>query len=191
MFLETHNITTSLQTPSEGNLPEKDMSDTGPHLSQSVMLGAIPGKNPQLTMITVLSYPDSCDNVYPEMQKIFGNKFSILSPDKDMIQKMLHVAAMESPSPSPDFWNSGGSTFAGTSDSQSLEENDQASFSDSSNKNMPDITGKSLRAGLQVLQHYDLNIRLVGSGRIVSQHPPAGTELINIDECTLKMQQEI
>ena len=104
---------------------------------------------------------------------------------------MLHVAAMESPNPSPDFWNSGGSSFAETSDPQSLKENEQPLLSDNNNKNMPDITGKSLRAGLQVLQHFDLNIRLVGSGRIVSQQPPAGTELINIDECTLKMQQEI
>jgi beta-lactam-binding protein with PASTA domain len=56
---------------------------------------------------------------------------------------------------------------------------------------MPDVTGRSLRAGLQVLQHLNLNIKLVGSGRIVSQRPPAGTELINVDECILEMQQEI
>jgi len=191
MFFETHRLTTAVQTPAEGNLTDTGPTETDPYLSQSVMLGAIPGKDPLLTMITVLSYPDSCDGVYPEVLKAFGDRFSILSPDQNMIEKMLHVAAMESPNPSPDFWNSGRSAFAGTSDPQSLEENGQASFSDSIKKNMPDITGKSLRAGLQVLQHYDLNIRLVGSGRIVSQQPSAGTELSNINECTLKMQQEI
>ncbi|MEJ2332743.1 MAG: PASTA domain-containing protein [Desulfobulbaceae bacterium] len=56
---------------------------------------------------------------------------------------------------------------------------------------MPDVTGKSLRAGLQVLQHYNLEIKLVGNGRIISQYPAAGTELKNGAECVLKMQQEI
>ncbi len=191
MFFETHRITTTELTPAEQESTEKDLQETVPYLSQSVMLGAIPGENPQLTMLTVLSYPDSCDGVYPELLKTFGKKFSILTPDKDMTRKMLHVAAMQSPNPSPDFWKNGGSISAGTFNSQSLEEDDQISLSDNNSKNMPDITGKSLRAGLQVLQHYDLNIKLVGSGRIVSQHPPAGTELIDIDECTLKMQQEI
>jgi beta-lactam-binding protein with PASTA domain len=56
---------------------------------------------------------------------------------------------------------------------------------------MPNVTGKSLRAGLQVLQHFNLDIKLVGSGRIISQHPAAGTELKNGNECILEMQQEI
>jgi beta-lactam-binding protein with PASTA domain len=56
---------------------------------------------------------------------------------------------------------------------------------------MPDVTGKSLRGGLQVLQHYDLNIKLVGSGRIVLQNPPAGTFISSKSKCTLEMSQEI
>ena len=58
-------------------------------------------------------------------------------------------------------------------------------------KSMPDVTGKSLRAGLQVLQHYNMDIKLVGSGMIVSQKPPAGTALKNISQCILEMQQKI
>ena len=56
---------------------------------------------------------------------------------------------------------------------------------------MPDVTGKSLRAGLQALQYLDLSIKVIGSGRIVSQIPPAGSELGNGAECILQMQQEI
>ena len=58
-------------------------------------------------------------------------------------------------------------------------------------KNMPDVTGKSLRAGLQVLQHFNVDIKLLGSGRIVSQQPAAGAELKKGTECILKMQQTI
>jgi hypothetical protein len=56
---------------------------------------------------------------------------------------------------------------------------------------MPDVTGRSLRGGLQILQHFDLNIKLIGTGWIISQHPPAGTFLSAKSECTLKMGQEI
>jgi hypothetical protein len=155
------------------------------------MLGAIPGKNPTLTMIAVLSYPDSCDGVYPEALEAFGKKISILSPDQNMIQTMLQVAATPPPNPSPDFWDTKETMFARSSNSHSPEKVDPAVLPDNLNKNMPDVTGKSLRAGLQVLQHFNLDIKLVGSGSIVSQRPSAGTKLFDISECTLEMQQEI
>ena len=191
MFFETHRIISDVTASTEHKSIEKPQGETTPYLTQSVMLGAIPGKNPKLTMIAVLSYPNNSDGVYPEALETFGNRFSILTPGKEMIQKMLHVAAMESPNPSPDFWGNEGSLFAEDSAPQTLKGINQASLSDNLTKSMPDITGKSLRAGLQALQQYNLHIKLVGSGRIVSQHPPAGTELVNIDECTLKMQREI
>ena len=193
MFFEGHRFTTTVKNTAyqisdqKGNEPEEQI----PYLAQSVMLGAIPGEDPKLTMIAVLSYPDNCDGTYPNALEAFGNKLSILSPDKDMIRKMLHVAAMPPPNPSPDFWGNEGTMFAKNSISHALEKNDPAALPNNLYQSMPDVTGKSLRAGLQVLQHLNLNIKLVGSGRIVSQRPPAGTELINVDECILEMQQEI
>ena len=52
---------------------------------------------------------------------------------------------------------------------------------------MPEVLGKSLRNGLQILQHYDLRIRVVGTGRIVHQHPPADTLLAAGEECVLEL----
>ncbi|MEN8231766.1 MAG: penicillin-binding transpeptidase domain-containing protein [Thermodesulfobacteriota bacterium] len=193
MFFEGHRFTTTVKNTAyqrsaqKENEPEEQI----PYLTQSVMLGAIPGEDPKLTMIAVLSYPDNCDGIYPDALEAFGNRFSILIPDKDMIQKMLHVAAMPPPNPSPDFWGNEGTMFAKNSNSHALVKIDPAALSNNLYKSMPDVTGRSLRAGLQVLQHLNLNIKLVGSGRIVSQRPPAGTELINVDECILEMQQEI
>ena len=193
MFFEGHRFTTTVKNTAyqtsaqKENEPEEQI----PYLAQSVMLGAIPGEDPKLTMIAVLSYPGNCDGIYPDALEAFGNKFSVLSPDKDMIQKMLHVATMPPPNPSPDFWGNEGTMFAKNSKSHALEKINPAALSNNLYKSMPDVTGRSLRAGLQVLQHLNLNIKLVGSGRIVSQRPPAGTELINVDECILEMQQEI
>ena len=192
MFFEAHRYATPAknvayqESDEEGN----ELSEQIPYLSQSVMLGAIPGEDPKLTMIAFLSYPDSYDNIYPDALEVFGNGFSILSPDQDMIQKMLRVAAMPPPNPSPDFWDNEGTMFAQSSDFFSHKNVAPAALPDN-NKNMPDVTGKSLRAGLQVLQHFSLDIKLVGSGRIISQRPAAGTELVNGSECILEMQQEI
>ena len=193
MFFEAHNFATPVKNDAyqRSAKDENELTEEIPYLSQSVMLGAIPGKDPKLTMIAVLSYPDSCDGVYPDALEAFGNKFSLLRPDQDMIQKMLHVAAMQPPNPSPNFWDREGAMFGNKSDSHPDERVDPAALSNILNKSMPDVTGKSLRAGLQALQHLNLDIRLTGSGRIVSQQPSAGTELIDVNECTLEMQQEI
>ena len=193
MFFETHKFTTPVKNGANQESAEEinEPAKQNPYLSQSVMLGAIPGKDPKLTMIAFLSYPDSSDSVYPDALKVLGNKFSILSPDQNMIQKMLHVASNPPPSPSPDFWENENGMFAYNSNLSSEDKITSASLSNSNTKNMPDVTGKSLRAGLQVLQHFSLDIKLVGSGRITSQRPVAGTELTNGNECILEMQQEI
>jgi hypothetical protein len=192
MFFETHRF----EAAPENSDPVKEdntlpaLSEQTSRITQSIMLGAIPGRNPKLTMIALLSYPESDDTVYPDALKAFGNNFSVLSPDQDMIQNMLYVADQPPLVPSPDFWTTGGSILATNKDPLTPEKNDIIA-SIKNKKNMPDVTGKSLRAGLQVLQHYNLKIKLVGRGRIISQHPAAGTELKNGGICILEMQQEI
>jgi hypothetical protein len=193
MFFEAHRFATPVNnTANNDPAEEKDeLAEQIPYVSQTVMLGTIPGENTKLTMIAVLSYPENCDGIYPDALETFGNKFSILSPDKNMIEKILHVAAMPPPKPSPDFWSNAGSLYVKKSNSYSHEKTGSTELAVNSVMNMPDVTGKSVRAGLQVLQHLNLDIKLVGSGRIVSQQPPAGTELIKVSKCTLQMQQEI
>ena len=192
MFFETHRLAAPSEVSEPARAEDNAAAMTGQTvpISQSIMLGAIPGRNPKLTMIAVLSYPDSSDEIYPETLEVFGSRLSILSPDQDMIDKMLYVAAQPALVPSPDFWASNGIALAAKIDPLAAEKKNSAGAADSP-KNMPDVTGKSLRAGLQVLQHFKLDIKLVGSGRIVSQYPAAGAELNNGDKCILKMQQEI
>ncbi len=193
MFFEAHRFTTIPANPdhAQAGNDATALNEQVPSITQSVMLGAIPGRDPKLTMIALLSYPDSCDEVYPDALEALGNKFSILRPDQDMIQKMLHVVAQPPPTPSPDFWTSGGRALTKNIHPLSPNKKGLTATTIDAKKNMPDVTGKSLRASLQVLQHFNLDIRLVGSGRIVSQHPAAGTELKDGTECILEMQQEI
>jgi cell division protein FtsI (penicillin-binding protein 3) len=55
----------------------------------------------------------------------------------------------------------------------------------SSGRIMPDVTGLSLRKGLQRLSPCKLKVQIQGSGKIRRQHPAAGTSLEKIDRCTL------
>lgn len=53
-------------------------------------------------------------------------------------------------------------------------------------RQMPDLHGVSLRKALQVLNQYDLKVRIQGVGRVVEQQPAAGTTL-NGEECVLTL----
>ena len=193
MFFEAHRFSaleakTEMKKTGTGNFLQAEKT-AGP--SQSIMLGAIPGDQPELTMIAVLTYPDSYDETYPDALESLADKLSILAPDRDLIKIMRHVNGMAPPRPSPDFWDNEGTMMAKILAPFSSEELDPIENTGEIIKTMPDVTGKSLRAGLQVLQHYNMDIKLVGSGMIVSQKPPAGTALKNISLCILEMQQKI
>jgi len=54
---------------------------------------------------------------------------------------------------------------------------------------MPDLTGLSLRRSLQLLQDNNIKIRFQGTGRVVSQNPPAGTVLSGVSECVLILEK--
>ncbi|PIE60014.1 MAG: hypothetical protein CSA32_00990 [Desulfobulbus propionicus] len=54
--------------------------------------------------------------------------------------------------------------------------------------NMPRVTGLSLRKALQRLNQFEVNVRIKGSGAIVSQVPAPGTEMNGIRECLLTLK---
>lgn len=50
---------------------------------------------------------------------------------------------------------------------------------------MPDLTGLSLRAALDRLQHFTGSLDIYGSGRVVGQNPEPGRNLSTISSCSL------
>ncbi len=192
MFFEAHRFAAASENSAHVMAEKNASTDNGQtsRIEQSVMLGAIPGRDPKMTIIGLLSYDDSTDTLTPETLQSFGKRLSVLSPDQDMIQKMLYVADQPPLVPAPDFWTNNESALAANPDPMAPGEKVPGDLA-ANRKHMPDVTGKSLRAGLQTLQHYNLDIRIVGSGRIVSQKPAAGVELGDNTVCILKMRQEI
>jgi cell division protein FtsI/penicillin-binding protein 2 len=55
---------------------------------------------------------------------------------------------------------------------------------------MPDLRGMSLRRGLREIQHYGLDIQIVGSGKIINQSPGPGRDLNNVANCTIELRPD-
>ena len=55
---------------------------------------------------------------------------------------------------------------------------------------MPDLKGLSLRKGLRLLQRAEVTVEIRGSGRIVSQSPPAGKELKKGEHIVLTLKTD-
>lgn len=53
---------------------------------------------------------------------------------------------------------------------------------------MPDVTGRSLRSGLQLLQDLHLSINISGSGTIIKQHPAVGATVREGERCLLELR---
>jgi len=193
MFLESHHYATRPQDPAfhESTDDGETSGIQTPYLDQTVMFGAIPGKEPKLTMIAVLTYGDNHDETHPDLLETYGKSFSFLIPGQDMVKKMVQVAEMDPPNPAPGFWDTETTMLAKNTPAAPRENNNRLPSAGDPDRTMPDVTGKSLRAGLQVLQHFNLDVKLEGSGRIEAQQPEAGTRLSDISECVLKMQREI
>lgn len=192
LLFETHRFSSLNSNVKQADLYTTDQrSSRNPPLQQSILLGAVPAKDPKLTMLVVLTYPENYADIYPEALETLGGKFSILKPDTEMIQKILYLAEQTAPVPSPDFWETGAEVLSVNSNGESNSFTEPAGINPGQQILMPDVTGKSLRAGLQVLQRFNLHIRLVGSGEIIQQIPAAGAEIGSQRECTLTLQQKI
>ncbi len=56
---------------------------------------------------------------------------------------------------------------------------------------MPEVTGLSLRKGLQRISSFNLKVKIKGSGRIIAQNPGPGEPLADTGDCTLTLESRI
>ena len=55
---------------------------------------------------------------------------------------------------------------------------------------MPDLVGMSLRKSLRLLQNSGVEVKVNGTGRVVSHNPPAGSELVSGTEVVLNLERD-
>ena len=55
---------------------------------------------------------------------------------------------------------------------------------------MPDLRGLSLRKSLRLLQGINVQLKIQGTGRVISQQPRPGTSLKGVSECVLVLMKQ-
>ncbi|MEA2083216.1 MAG: penicillin-binding transpeptidase domain-containing protein [Thermodesulfobacteriota bacterium] len=159
--------------------PEAGREETIPESGRfhCVMLGMAPRKNPVITMVVVL------DNAFINLKK----PSCMRKMGQEIISKIAKIAGQTPPGNGASLIRSGESEAP----RKWLEFQNRADagpdlWQTSIKKNMPDVTGRSLRKALQELQSYGLKVKIRGFGRVVAQEPKAGSVLNGMD-CILHL----
>jgi cell division protein FtsI (penicillin-binding protein 3) len=164
-------------------LPSNEDSESSRHPVSYAMLSFIPSEEESLALIIVLDNADlfklvggTGDSSIPKtiIDKSFFQKTKkwALAPAKEPSLAMLESLQQVRPSKKKN-------KIGKTSAVKSLAEHTVAT--------MPEITGQSLRQGLQILQSYNLKISVSGSGMITAQKPKAGKKIQAGDTCLLQL----
>jgi cell division protein FtsI (penicillin-binding protein 3) len=161
------------------------------HVMQEVLLSAIPAKSPEMLLFMVTQR----DDLYPFSQDSGHHALSIGDFGKELLASLYSEKQAESAPAqilaatvpeAPDMANYNQFLISSRIDYQ-----EGGSQGTGSVAVMPQLVGLSLRKGLQRLNDYKLEVKVKGSGQIVSQIPGPGESLQGIGECVLTLGSEI
>jgi cell division protein FtsI (penicillin-binding protein 3) len=137
-----------------------------------VSIGLIPVKKPELVMLIVASYPGNVTE--PEDWLMPGSEaMELISPIVALQRVMKNLADMMSPGNRKDM------NFP----TKSLEDPSTGQVGVGRREGapkevkMPELRGFSLRKSIRLLQHVDVSIEVLGTGRVVRQEPSPGSVL--------------
>jgi hypothetical protein len=168
-----------LEFSQEQNSPEEREENGNKQMlrCQDVVLGAIPSLNPELSMIMVI------DGMLLDLSKT--SKLQLTA--SQILQNGLKTYNFPSKVKNADRYLQEKELYEKWSRLHAKDDVRQISKSREAQE-MPSVLHLSLRKALQVLQNYNLRIRVEGSGRVVSQHPSPGTMLQEVNECVLELK---
>ena len=161
------------------------------HLIQETLLGAIPAKSPKILLLMVTQQ----DNLYPFPRKSHSDELSIKAFGKQLLTSIYNeeqkresdqqAIALNIPK-GPDSANYNQFLISSRIDYQERSGRGAGRV-----EVMPQLVGLSLRKGLQRVNEYHLQVKIQGSGQIVSQVPGPGEPLQGVGECVLTLASEI
>ena len=154
------------------------------YVMQDLLLGVVPAKAPALLLLMVAQrdhlYPlvsapaPGADKPPPLAEKILP---ALLAAARD--QGSVKAPAQKDPA-----------NFTQFLISRRMDFHDPSGATKALEEKMPEVTGLSLRKGLQRLNPFHLLVHIEGTGRIVRQSPAPGTPLQGVDECTLTLDSK-
>lgn len=153
------------------------------YVQQQLFVGMIPREKP--TMLLIMALERNTLDPVPKAKK----KSSLASVGKTLLTDLYREAGQEQVAEYPAGKNQ--ENFARFLISRRVEYTRLPESITGKEADMPELVGMSLRKGLQQLSRYNLRITIRGSGRIVSQSPPAGERLGTVERCQLILESEI
>jgi len=155
------------------------------YIIQDMMLGAIPVKSPQLMLLVVSQQ----DYLYPLPKGDKKDIHSLAEIGNNLLSEMLALDEKKIIRDEPEGRNQ--SNYKRYLISRRVDFRDLKESGFEPDSTMPQVTGLSLRKGLQRLNGYKFNVRVEGSGKIVMQRPASGAVLNGAGECVLTLKSEI
>lgn len=161
------------------------------HIMQEALFAAIPAKSPEMLLFMVTQR----DSLYPFSKNGESRAVSIRDFGKELLVSLYKEEKERGADPQV--------LASHVPKSQNIANYNQflissrIDFQKNSSRGvsrvavMPQLVGLSLRKGLQRLNEYQLQVKIQGSGQIVSQVPGPGEPLHGIGECVLTLASEI
>lgn len=152
------------------------------YVMQDLLLGVIPAKAPTLLLLMVAQR----DKLYP----LVKSAAAAPDPEVSLARKILPalLAAAQGQRATAPAAERDPANFTQFLISRRMDFQEQPGAPSAGIGTMPEVTGLSLRKGLQRLNPYHLLVNIEGSGRIIRQSPGAGSPLHGVDECTLTLE---
>lgn len=161
----------------------------GPALHHRLLLGVAPSDNPRITFLVAVNFAKETAQASTRREP---SASPLISMGKKEVGRILKLAATAPQEPGPGFWGQEKSTAKALADGQGPEKIAAKQPAEKPEKStMPAIAGKSLRHGLQAIQHIEARVKIVGSGLIVDQQPRAGARIQKGDLCVLKLENTL
>jgi cell division protein FtsI (penicillin-binding protein 3) len=175
--LSSHLIRKNIQDTEE----EYDREPFGPERNQVVTIGSAPG----ILMLI------SLDKALLPASVASGRQESVvLTHSRRLLPQLLNIINRKDRTVTEEFWQT-----SWNSPQEHVPETAERNRASSTTTEedfyiMPDVTGKSLRGGLQILQDLHLLITITGSGRIINQQPAAGAAVREGENCVLELRSD-
>lgn len=164
------------------------MEDRGPYgeyVIRNLLVGVAPAKAPKL----VLAMLTSQDDLFPAAGAIDDSRRELAQLGTSILPVLLGESAKLASEPFPT--EPDRANYSRFLISRRVNYQEREARTAEADLIMPELSGLSLRKGLQRLNGYRLALTIEGSGRIVGQRPAAGSPLEGVQECLLTLESEI
>jgi cell division protein FtsI (penicillin-binding protein 3) len=152
---------------------------------RNLLVGVVPAKSPKL----VLAVLTQQDDLFPAAGDFHDGTAELAQFGRNILPLLFGESEKLASVPFPKEPNS--SNYTQFLISRRVDYQDMETRTAAVDSVMPELTGLSLRKGLQRLNGYRLSMTIEGSGRIIGQKPAAGSPMEGVQECILTLEPEI